>query len=731
MRFGTTSVIYDEKTMTLAELIPTIRSTLRGSFTIKTMKITEDHSLGSRRFLEKLTLEKDRWHFLTHKLLRFDLDDLLHLRGIADKLPKNTRDRATEALELVMIHKYKYRYQVDITLKITYSKQINKRALLTQVKRIIKQSDIPAPITKLLLQPSQIKIVHTKTPSIRQQTTNYKQKICNNFDPDNPPKCTCTQSILLNKIWDDDAFCEITYDSGLRTPGTQQRQKGGPIRENTDMKTEKHLAWKTTDLKKMIEKKRKEIQTHRNATDEYERLMEVAELMQMSSSNIPAPSFIDDIANVETMLMDLTNKLVATMEKQIFPTIQIHAHNTRWYTIVFSERKGDQMHIQANQLQFLWDTYRHQSDEWESFLKQLRIISQQLQMGDTSYQSQRFLPRDLTTFCMKHLNIDTEHSTNRLHMNRMAIHTSQGNMEHFYNKDPTTFEIQWDTNSIGLYMGNAQQAIEFATCSQLIDGPTGRDLPSHILIVPQRTLTTRIRNNNTTHNIWDFPIGTLIYESTHQKCIYGQVDDLEEQRNTETMSMIVISSNVQWLDNLTQKIPRIRTVLKDLTGFDPIATTATMMDTDDTYNTDTLKKHHQYTQLPLLSTRNPMTWTKEDTLTKLILHFNLIRLKVENPNLLIAGLEQISNEQLDDEPQERTREPIQQSTIDDYKRFFGHLVVSELDKNNGASFVCCPVYYFQHLKKAYTLDTHYQHIDSNKEIIFKKWKADWEKISPK
>ena len=389
------------------------------------------------------------------------------------------------------------------------------------------------------------------------------------------------------------------------------------------------------------------------------------------------------------------------------------------------------MHIQANQLQFLWDTYRHQSDEWESFLKQLRIISQQLQMGDTSYQSQRFLPRDLTTFCMKHLNIDTEHSTNRLHMNRMAIHTSQGNMEHFYNKDPTTFEIQWDTNSIGLYMGNAQQAIEFATCSQLIDGPTGRDLPSHILIVPQRTLTTRIRNNNTTHNIWDFPIGTLIYESTHQKCIYGQVDDLEEQRNTETMSMIVISSNVQWLDNLTQKIPRIRTVLKDLTGFDPIATTATMMDTDDTYNTDTLKKHHQYTQLPLLSTRNPMTWTKEDTLTKLILHFNLIRLKVENPNLLIAGLEQISNEQLDDEPQERTREPLQQSTIDDYKRFFGHLVVSELDKNNGASLVCCPVYYFQHLKKAYTLDTHYQHIDSNKEIIFKKWKADWEKISPK
>ena len=122
----------------------------------------------------------------------------------------------------------------------------------------------------------------------------------------------------------------------------KDRKVDGSIRENTDMKTEKHLAWKTTDLKKMIEKKRKGSRLTETQLMN-ERLIEVAELMQMSSSNTPAPSFIDDIANVETMLMDLTNKLVATMEKQIFSN---HPDPCTQYTLVYhcilgKERRPD------------------------------------------------------------------------------------------------------------------------------------------------------------------------------------------------------------------------------------------------------------------------------------------------------------------------------------------------------------------------------------------------------
>ena len=326
IHYGETLVIYNDKTVSLLEMITNIKSNMQGIFIIKQIKFLQHNTLGALRFLSELTCEKDRWHYLTHKLLSYDMDDLLYLRSITTKLKSNIQDRATEALDLVLWHKYKYKYEVDMVLKIPFSKQINRSRLLTQIKRIIKQSEIPAPIKSHILQPTNMKIVHTKTPSIKDQIRNYKKKICNTYDPRNPPQCMCKHSRLLNTIWNAEAFQEITFDDSAKKATRMRRSKGDAIRENTDIKTGKHVAFKSTAFRDMLEGKKHMIQSHRDHTNEYEDLLDVAEMMKMSSSNIPAPTFTDDIANIEKLLLDLTNKLITTMSSKTIP------HHTNSHT---------------------------------------------------------------------------------------------------------------------------------------------------------------------------------------------------------------------------------------------------------------------------------------------------------------------------------------------------------------------------------------------------------------
>ena len=92
---------------------------------------------------------------------------------------------------------------------------------------------------------------------------------------------------------------------------------------------------------------------------------------------------------------------------------------------------------------------------------------------------------------MKHLDMNTEHLTNRLQVNRNVKFLTQTSDHHYTSRDFETFSVQWDTNSIGLYPTKtlATQAIAYAIMPQLDHTQEAETKPSHLLIVPTDDVT--------------------------------------------------------------------------------------------------------------------------------------------------------------------------------------------------------------------------------------------------
>ena len=74
---------------------------------------------------------------------------------------------------------------------------------------------------------------------------------------------------------------------------------------------------------------------------------------------------------------------------------------------------------------------------------------------------------------------------------------------------------------------------------------------------------------------------------------------------------------------------------------------------------------------------------------------------------------------------------IAQNRVDCTRKIFKDFIFSELDKNTGSSLVCCPLYYFQKLKAAYTDDTdHYLRVDEPETQILERWRLKLLLINP-
>ena len=482
----------------------------------------------------------------------------------------------------------------------------------------------------------------------------------------------------------------------------------------------------------MLETSKHLIKQHRDHTNEYDTLLRVAQLMRMSTSNIPEPDFHHDIKNIEQLLFDLTNQLLITKLTRHYPSIRPHTHNKAWFTVQLTQDSNDCIHIQKHQLQFIWETYRHcHTNTTHTFLENIKTTTIQLKMEQPTYTEQGFIPRNITSFAMKYLKIDTEHFTNSFHANRLTRYLTNGTPEHHTKQQTWAFSVQWDTNSIGLYMRprDANQALSFAILSQF--HPTSqRPSPSHILFIPTETYKQIPTLDTMVQVLRIFPPGQLKLEPTHSKVVYGQNNTLADKYCDEHMSMIAISKDKQWLQHTKDKLPHIDEIFERFSGHRPKEAKNRQCETmgEITHYDHIIQQYPEYMELARISTTQKCFWDKDTDLTSIFLTSNLRELGIHNPSLMVAGLNQISNSPLDEEPFKRF---ISQSTVDDMKRIFGNFVISELDKNNGASLICCPVYYYQHLKASYTLDPHYAQIRMSKHEIFQKWKDEWELISPK
>jgi hypothetical protein len=66
--------------------------------------------------------------------------------------------------------------------------------------------------------------------------------------------------------------------------------------------------------------------------------------------------------------------------------------------------------------------------------------------------------------------------------------------------------------------------------------------------------------------------------------------------------------------------------------------------------------------------------------------------------------------------------PLETSTIIPVSKRLKNLCWAPLDRNAGCLFVCCPLFYFDALKKLFYDDTHYEHSNLTQENILSKWK---------
>ena len=718
VHFGSSKVVFGGKVINLLQMIPKIRTTRKGMFGIKEIVNSSKPNLGALQFLRLLVMERAGWNYVTHKLLDYSFNDLLFLRTISHRLPRNLSKLADEALELVLAYRFDYVYRSELTLKLTYSENIEREHMLNMIKRMVKNAEIPGPLKLKLLDRSHIKIVHLKAKSIRRQTCNYKLKICNNYDPKQPPACACRQSGLLNMILGPAAYREITF------PGEDGET------------TESHVAFKTIDFKRFLDEKIDVISSHYRFGQEVPDLKEMAKYLAMSSSNIPAPDFQHDVENLTSMMIELTATLVKMKRDRSYPLLNVNQSNRAWFDVQYSKDEPI-IFIQKKQLQCIWDQYqnRHMGSVG-NFLLFFQKLTITFDVGERAYADRNIIPRDLAIFAFKHLRIDTEHYTTHLHSHMFANHFTTSSPAWAVEGIPNFTMVQWDTNSICLALGSrhARQALEMAVLSQQRPNldEDGR-VPAHLLIIPKFVLfTENFIGLNCVHALRVFPVRTFKPESPFQKCSAKNINS-EASRNEVDLAMVVVTDNHKWLGNAIKKLPLIDKIFQKLYGRPPTQwerpehlRQLDFMHAKFEKFPSAEARLSAYKQLKGISTYPELVYPGVDSISPLFLRYNLEQLGISEPGVWVAGLESLVKHGPVD-----TDKYLSQSVVDNIKRTFGHLVISELDKNTGASLICCPVYYFQKLRMAYTLDPHYEHVQLDKTLIFEHWKDEWAEIAPR
>ena len=233
--FGTSKILFGDQISTLQDTIPKMKTEASGTFRLIQVTRTSAPRIKLVRSIERIVHSQNNvW--LAHAFITYDFGDLLMMRISATRITdRDTQTLACNAIDAALQYKFKYKVKLNLTLRTTFSPCLGVRRINSMIKGIIAHANIPTAIKRFFLQPKTIRVVYTKSQSIRAITSNYKQKICNTFHPERPPACTCHDNKLLSSILPDSAY------------------RSGPV-DDLHSEKQKHIAFKSTEFKGLFYK---------------------------------------------------------------------------------------------------------------------------------------------------------------------------------------------------------------------------------------------------------------------------------------------------------------------------------------------------------------------------------------------------------------------------------------------------------------------------------------------
>ena len=318
-RFGLSTVRYNNKTMSLKHLVKTIRSKrpFSGRFHFTDIVHSNNSTDSASQHLAHISKDTEDVLLATHMAHTLSLTRMTDLHIKADTLAYAHPRKAfyKEALECAMKYKYGFCFKPNITLTIPFSDNIDRRLLLSHVKRMISQAQILQPIQQhLLSHEGGLRMVFTKNRSIRQQLSNYKTKICNNYNPTLPPKCIC---------------CDIPSYLRSTLPDEAYQSLQGA----------KHIAFKSHDFTSFLDERKK---AHPSTLPEghiLNDLHDAAHILSLNANNTPQMNYTENEHNTLRLFSRLTSHLVLQTEHTPFPVIIPHKSNDGFKTLLFSQQK--------------------------------------------------------------------------------------------------------------------------------------------------------------------------------------------------------------------------------------------------------------------------------------------------------------------------------------------------------------------------------------------------------
>ena len=228
-----------------------------------------------------------------------------------------------------------------------------------------------------------------------------------------------------------------------------------------------------------------------------------------------------------------------------------------------------------------------------------------------------------------------------------------------------------------------------------------------------------------------FPPDTLRLPHT-STCVTPDVIGKKHDPIPHAMTLVALYNNPSWalkLKNIETQLQHLWTKINHVQPHTPLSQTIPTTTTSDLDITPTTPNigllSYGVSHLRDLADIHQDA-TCDFLLEKFIIFENLRKLKIQNPHLMIADLQQIFETR-----GEKHESYIAQNRVDCTRKIFKDFIFSELDKNTGSSLVCCPLYYFQKLKAAYTDDTdHYLRVDEPETQILERWRLKLLLINP-
>ena len=691
LTYGTSKVRYGQKTTHLATVLNHITKDKKSNGIFRMEQIIKSQRAAGRlAMLCRLLANLEDARFIAHKITeKFDLNGMIANHYALERLEQcRTKMILEQGNANAMAYKYDYKLRANLVATLPFSNMIDRHKLLSTLKRLIKGAQIPNMLKTNLLQRERTKVVFTKIQSIADQTRNYKKMICNRYDPNSPPACCCDCGIL-REILPPEAFEQ--FEDGTS-----------------------HIAFKSVDFKIFLEQADGKLRRNSLFKRQRHHLHEIAQTLQTCSSNIPHPRRGTDtnLEDLRHMITKVSDDLIQKQENITYPLIALYRANDAFISVREDPRDKLTTHIRKTQAQFILDRLPTDSEDptairarFSTKIRQLRMEIEKIHLALTP------LPWDLSSYIIKAFEIHTQHFTHAAicHHKIQSFTTIQ---------DSYKIASPWTHNSL-INTTNKQIArtaiyAAFTGCQKFNS--------SHVLLVPVETGSVieeleglnRIKINK--HRTIQH------FESPHfSSKITNETDTLNRpaRKIEEKMILITITKSKEWMTDMDKKLQKMDKIWERHTRPRP----ELQPHIDKSGNEEQPKTPDTLLEkaLQLYPTAIKLRTTLHNrSLEKLQLIWNLQHLGMKEPEKMEQELKSLIKTTMEEQ-----KTAITQERLDDVKAFFKRFVFSELDKNNGASLISCPVHYFKKLKAAFTLDPHYTDVMKAESELLTDWKKFW------